>query len=48
MKLIGTHQLLVYTDVVNILGGSAFILNKNKALVFVSKEIALDVNVDKT
>jgi len=49
LKLNGTHQLLVYADDVNILGGSAHTLKKNaEALVFVSKEIRLEVNPDKT
>jgi hypothetical protein len=29
LKLNGTHQLLVYTDDVNILGGSAHAMKKN-------------------
>jgi hypothetical protein len=40
LKLNGTHQLLVYADDVNILGGSIHIINKNtKALLIGSKEI---------
>ena len=46
MKLNGTHQLLVYTEGVNILGGSVHTRKKNT--VALSKEIGLDVNVDKT
>ena len=39
MKLNGTHQLLVYADDVNILGGSEHIVKKNiEALVVASKE----------
>jgi hypothetical protein len=30
LKLSGTHQLLVYADGVNILGGSVYIINKKK------------------
>ena len=49
MKLNGTHQLPVYADDVNILGGSAHTIKKNKeALVFASKETGLEVNADKT
>ena len=48
MKLNGTHQLLVYADDVNILGGSVHTIKKNaEALVLASKEIGLDVNADK-
>ena len=49
MKLNGTHQLLVYADVVNILGGSVHTIKKNtEALVVDSKEIGLEVNADRT
>ena len=48
-KLNGTHQFLVYADDVNILGGSINNIKKNAAaLVMASKEIGLEVNVDKT
>jgi hypothetical protein len=48
LKLNGTHQLLVYTDDINILGGSVHTIKKYKeALVVVSKENGLDVNADK-
>jgi hypothetical protein len=40
LKLSGTHQLLVYTDDVNILGASVRTIKKNaEALVVDSKEI---------
>jgi len=42
LKLNGTHQLLIYADDANILGG------KRKALTVASKEIELEVNADKT
>ena len=46
--LTGTHQLLVYADDVNILGGSVHTIKKNaEALVVASKEIGLEVNGDK-
>ena len=49
LKLNGTHQLLAYTDDVNILGGSAHMVKENaEALVVATKEIGLGVNADKT
>jgi hypothetical protein len=45
----GTHQLLVYADGVNILGGSIHSIKKStEALAIASKEIGLKVNADKT
>ena len=44
LKLNGAHQLLVYADDVNILGGSVHTVEKNRvALVFAGKEIGLKV-----
>ena len=49
MKLNGTHQLLAYTDDVNILGGSIHTLKQNaEALVTATREIGLEVSADKT
>jgi hypothetical protein len=49
LKLNGTHQLLAYTDDVNILGGSVRTLKENaEAFVVAAKEIGLEVNADKT
>jgi hypothetical protein len=49
LKLNGTHQLLVYADDVNILGGSTHTLRKNtEALLIASKAIGLEVNTEKT
>jgi len=49
MKLNGTHQLLVYADDINILGGSAHTIKENaETLIVASKEIGLDVNANKT
>jgi hypothetical protein len=49
LKLKGTHQLLVYADGVNIFGGSVHSIKKNtEVLVVASKEIGLEVNVEKT
>ena len=45
----GTHQLMIYTDDVNVLGRSVHTIKKNSApLVVASKEIILEVNADKT
>jgi hypothetical protein len=49
LKLNGTHQLLVYADDDNILGGSVHAIKKNtEALVVASKKIGLEVNAEKT
>ena len=49
LKLNGTHQLLVYADDVNILGGIVHTAKENaEALTVASKEIGLEVNADKT
>ena len=49
MKLNRTHQLLVYVDDVNILGGNICTVKKNTAVVLAgSNEIGLKVNADKT
>jgi hypothetical protein len=49
LKLNGTHQLLVYADDVNILGGSVHTVRENaEALVFATKDIGLEVNADRT
>ena len=49
LKLNGTHQLLAYSDDVNILGGSAHSVKENtEALLVATKEIGLEVNADKT
>ena len=48
LKLNGTHQLLVYADDVNTLGGSIHTIKKiAEALVVASKETGLEVNADK-
>jgi len=49
LKLNGTHQILVYADGVNILGGSIRTLKENaEALVAATREIGLEVSADKT
>ena len=49
MKLNGTHQLLAYADDVNKLAGSIHTLKENaEALVAATREIGLEVSVDKT
>jgi len=49
LKLNCTHQLLVYTDNVNILDRSINAIKANaQALVAASKEIELEVKADKT
>jgi hypothetical protein len=49
LELGGTHQILVFADSVNMLGGSVHTMRKNtRTLVVASKEIGLEVNADKT
>jgi hypothetical protein len=49
LKLNGTHQLLVYADDVNILGGSIHAIKKNtEAFVVAGRDIGLEVNARKT
>jgi len=49
LTLNGTHQLLVYPDDVNKLGGSVHTIKEiAEALIVASKKIGLEVNVDKT
>jgi len=49
LKLNGTHQILVYADDVNILGGSVHtVKEKEEALIVAIKNIGLEVNADKT
>jgi hypothetical protein len=49
LKLNGTHQLLAYADVVNLLGDNIDTIKKNtETLIDASKEVGLEVNADKT
>jgi hypothetical protein len=49
LTLNGTHQLWVYADDVNILGGSVHTIKKNTdTLVVARKETGLEVNADRT
>jgi hypothetical protein len=49
LKLNGTHQLLVNADNVNIMGRTVnTVKEKAEVLIVASKEIGLEVNVDKT
>ena len=48
MKLNVTHQILVYGDDVNILGGNVHTIKKDaEALAVASKETEIEVNADK-
>ena len=49
MKLSGKHQLLVYADDVNILGGSVPTVRENEEIMIVEgKEIGLEIIADNT
>jgi hypothetical protein len=49
LKLNGTHQHLAYADDVNLLGDNIDTINKNtETLIDTSKEVGLEVNVEKT
>jgi hypothetical protein len=48
-QLNGTHQLLVYASDISIFSGRTHTIKKNtEAFVVASKEISLEVNVEKT
>jgi hypothetical protein len=49
LKLKGTHHFLAYADNVNVLGDNIDTIKKNtETLIDVSKEVGLEVNVEKT
>jgi sorting nexin-29 len=49
LKFNGTNQLLAYADDVNLLGDNIDTIKKNtETLIYASKEVGLDVTVEKT
>jgi hypothetical protein len=48
LKLNGTHQLLVYADDANLLGDNIDTIKNAKTLIDASKEVDLEMNVEKT
>jgi hypothetical protein len=49
LKLNWTHQRMAYTDDMNLLGDNLDIIRKNtETLIDASKEIGLEMNVEKT
>jgi hypothetical protein len=48
LKLNGTHQLLAYADDVNLLGDNIDTVKKNTKILIVSKEVGLEIKVEKT
>jgi hypothetical protein len=49
LKLKRTHQLLAYTDDVNLLGDNIDTIKKNtETLTDASKEVGLEINIQKT
>jgi hypothetical protein len=49
LKLNRTHKLLSYAEDANLLGDNIYTINKNtESLIDVSKEIGLEVNMEKT
>jgi hypothetical protein len=49
LKLNGTHQFLAYADDVNLLGDNIDTIKKNtETLIDASKEVGLEINVEKT
>jgi hypothetical protein len=49
LKLNGARQLLAYADDVNLLGDNIDTINRNtETLIDASKEVGLEVNVEKT
>jgi hypothetical protein len=48
LKLNGTHQLLAYTDDVNLLEDNIDTIKKNtETLIDANKEVGLEINVEK-
>jgi hypothetical protein len=48
-EISGTHQLLAYADDVNLLGDNIYTIKRNtETLIDVSKEVGLEISVEKT
>jgi hypothetical protein len=49
LKLSGTHKLLIYADVANLLGANIDAIKRNRGtLIDPTKEVGLGVNTEKT
>jgi nitrous oxide reductase len=49
LQLNRVHQFLVYGDEVNLLGDNIDTINRNtKTFIYASKEVGLEVNIEKT
>jgi hypothetical protein len=48
LKLNGTHQLLAYADEVNLQGDNMYTIKNKETLIEASREISLEINVEKT
>jgi hypothetical protein len=49
LKLNATHQFVAHADDVNLLGDNTRTINKNtETLIDISKEVGLEINVEKT
>jgi hypothetical protein len=48
LKLNGTHQLLAYADDMNLLGVYIDAIKKTETLIDASKDVGLEINVEKS